>query len=71
MPVKAKYLNSIDVTKTVKVYEVVCVKCKKSFVTQRWGTGKINAVPCNYCDCMFNVDWEDANEGSGYDRGTT
>ena len=56
---KAKYLNTIELRTEVKLFSVKCLKCKKDFVTPRWGgTSKISAVPCMHCDCMFNVDWE-------------
>lgn len=55
---KAKYIDEIEATIKIKVYEIICPKCNKTFLTQRWGTGKINAVPCKFCDCMFNALWE-------------
>ncbi len=58
-PSKAKYLNTITVETTVRLYEVKCLKCGIEFVTSREGDNKISAIPCLNiaCNCAFNVNW--------------
>jgi hypothetical protein len=54
----ATYLNDITVTKTVKLYKVQCPKCGSQFIIEKTADYNIQAIPCKYCDCAFNVSWQ-------------
>ena len=58
-PAPAKYLNDVEISITVSLFEVTCLGCGKTFVVEhKTGKYNISAIPCKYCDCAFNVLWK-------------